>query len=159
HLGRRGQAPRPFLIGLSTGLAIVGAAALAHRLSPVMSPQWGNLVPASMFVPLLGSVLSPITGYATQALILLAIVFVLHRWPKATWIWIVAGLAIPGTAGIETMTSWLLLGGTTGVLLMIAYVLVFRHQPSLLLLSAATLTILSTLRDGLQHPFPGALAG
>jgi hypothetical protein len=112
-----------------------------------------------MFLPLLGIALSPIAAYITQTLILLAIVYLLLRWPRAVWIWIVAGLAIAGTAGIETMTSWLLLGATTGMVLMIAYLLVFRHQPALFLASVATITLLSALRDGLQHPFPGALAG
>jgi hypothetical protein len=42
---------------------------------------------------------------------------------------------------------------------MIAYMLVFRHQPALLVVSVATITIVSTLRDGIQHPFAAALAG
>jgi hypothetical protein len=140
-------------------LVVAGVAALAHRAAPLLSPSWGNLDPLSMFLPLLGTVLAPIAAYVTETLILLPIVFVLRRWPGAVWIWIVAGLAISGTAGIETMTSWLLLGTATGVVLMIAYTLVFRHQPALLIVSVATITILSTLRDGIQHPFPTALAG
>jgi hypothetical protein len=158
-LGTRGQSPRSLVVALSAGLLIAGAAALAHRASPLMSPTWGNLGPVSMFLSLPGSALAPITGYFTETLILLTIVYVLRRWPNAGWVWILAGLAITGTAGIETMSSWLVLGATTGVVLLLAYVLVFRHQPALLVVSVAALTVLSTLRDGLQHPFPGALAG
>jgi hypothetical protein len=158
-LGTRGQSPRSLLIGVSVGLIVAGAAAFAHRVTTPMTPSWGNLAPLSMFLPLLGIAVSPIAAYITQTLMLLAIIYLLLRWPGAVGVWIVAGLAISGTAGIETMTSWLLLGATTGVVLLIAYILVFRHQPELLLPSVATITVLSALRDGLQHPWPGALAG
>ena len=42
---------------------------------------------------------------------------------------------------------------------MIAYVLVFQHQPELLLVTTATLVVLSTIREGLQYAYPGALLG
>jgi hypothetical protein len=158
-LGTREQSPRSLLIGISVGLIVAGAAAFAHRVTTPMTPSWGSLGPLSMFLPLLGIALSPIAAYITQTLVFLAIIYLLLRWPDAVWVWIVAGLAITGTAGIETMTSWLLLGVTAGVVLMIAYMAVFRHQPALLIASVATIAVLSALRDGLQRPFPGAIAG
>ena len=159
RLGTGGPSPRPVLLAASLGLVIAGTAALAHHWTPLTSPTWGNLAPASMFLPILGTVLSPIAGYITQTLIFLVILYLLSHWPRATWAWVLAGLAISGTAGIETMTSWLISGLATGVILMLAYMLVFRHQPQLMIIAVAILTILSTLRDGLQRPIPGALAG
>ena len=73
--------------------------------------------------------------------------------------WILVGLALAGSTSIETIPSWLIIGATTGIVLMLAYVVAFRHQPILVVFTAATVVILSALRDGIQHPYPSALAG
>jgi hypothetical protein len=72
---------------------------------------------------------------------------------------IVVGLAVAGSGSIETTASWLIVGLTTGIVLMLAYLLVFRHQPLLVIPAAATAVALSALRDGIQRPFPAALSG
>ena len=59
--------------------------------------------------------------------------------------------------GIQTMSSWLIIGAVTGVALWLAYTFVFRHHPQLLLVAVATIVILSSLREGLQRAFPSAL--
>jgi len=41
--------------------------------------------------------------------------------------------------------------------LMIAYLLVFRHHPDLLLITAGTLVILSAIREAVQRVYPSAL--
>jgi hypothetical protein len=110
-------------------------------------------------VPLIGGALAPLNGYFIQTLVILALIYALTRWPRALWIWIVTGLALAGTSGIETISGWLILGGTTGIVLLIAYLLVFRQDTALLVLTTATLSVLATLRDGFQHPYPAALAG
>jgi hypothetical protein len=147
------------LIGISVGLVLAGVGALVRLAAPEMSPNWGNLAPASMLVPFLGAALSPIGGYFTQTLILLTVLCALLNRPKADAAWIIVGLALAGSGSIETIASWLLIGFTTGLLLMLAYRLVFRHQPELLLISTATLSILSSIRDGIQHMYPAALLG
>jgi hypothetical protein len=110
-------------------------------------------------VPLVGGALAPLSGYFTQTLVILTLVYALTRWPRAVWLWIVAGLALVGTSGIDTIPSWLILGGTTGILLLIAYLLVFRQEPALVILTTATLSVLVALRDGFQRPYPSALPG
>jgi formate/nitrite transporter FocA (FNT family) len=42
---------------------------------------------------------------------------------------------------------------------MLAYLAVFQHKPMLVVVTTATLVILSTLRDGIQHPYSSALVG
>ncbi len=146
-------------VGISIGLALAGAGALVRLSAPALSPSWGNLAPASTFVPFLGAALTPIGGYFTQTLILLTVVYALLHRPKASAVWIFVGVALAGSGSIETIPSWLIIGLTTGILLMVAYQLVFRYQPELLLISTATLAILSAFRDGIQHMYPAALAG
>ncbi|HEY2380374.1 MAG TPA: hypothetical protein VGK48_04250 [Terriglobia bacterium] len=150
---------RPVLIGISVGLCMAGAGALARQAAPVLVPAWGNLAAASMAVPLAGASLAPLTSFFSQALLLLSLIYTLKQWPRANWIWIVAGLALAGASGIETIVSWLILGAVTAIVLLIFYALVFRHAPELLIITVAALSILSTLRDGFQRASPAGLPG
>jgi hypothetical protein len=146
-------------LGVSIGLLWAGAGALARHAVPSPNPLWGNLGVASAVVPLIGGMLAPLGGYFTQTLVVLAFVYALTRWPRATWIWILAGLALVGTSGIDTTLGWLILGVTAGIVLLIAYLLVFRQEPALVVLTTATVSALAALRDGFQHPYPAALTG
>jgi len=150
---------RSILPGVSVGLVLAGAGALARNAAPSMSPFGGNLAAASMLVPAIGAAIGPLTAFFTQTLVLLSVMYAFDRRPRAAALWIIVGIAVAGSSGIETIPSWLIAGATTGLLLMIAYTLVFRHRRELLLISTATLAILSTIRDGLQHAYPAALAG
>jgi hypothetical protein len=145
--------------GVSLGLAFAGIGALARHAAPSMSPSWGNMVPASAYIPFITIALSPLTGFFLQSIVLLTIVRVLARKPRAAMALIVVGLAVAGSASIETIPSWLIVGLTTGIVLMLAYLLVLRHQPMVVIPAVAAAVAFSTLRDGIQHPFPSALAG
>lgn len=147
------------LIGVSVGCALAGAGALARLASPSMSPLWGNLAPAAAFVPFFAAALGPIGTVVTQALILLLVLYVVNLRSGAAALWLVLGIALAGSASIETIPSWLIVGAATGLALMIAYRLVFRHQPKLILISTATLVILGSIRDGVQGMYPLALFG
>ena len=153
---RSGQS---ILIGVSVGLLMAGAGALARHAAPATAPLWGNFASASTLLPYLGAALAPVGGFFTQTFILLTVLYAMRARPRAMWVLVIAGILLAGSSSIETIPAWLILGVTTGIVLMIAYMLVFRHQPEQLLMTTATLTILSTLRDGIQHPYPAALAG
>ena len=57
---------RSILLGVSAGLAMAGAGALARHAGPSTSPLWGNLGPASTFMPLLGAALAPLGTFFTD---------------------------------------------------------------------------------------------
>jgi hypothetical protein len=124
-----------------------------------MAPFWGNVGPASTFIPLVAAALGPVGGLFTQTLILLTVVYALNRHSNAAAMWIVVGIALAGSSSIETIPAWLILGVATGLVLMLAYKFVFRHQPEILLIVTGTLAALSAIRDGLQGMYPLALAG
>ena len=147
-----------FVIGVSIGLALAGAGALARHVAPSMSPLWGNLAPVSAFIPFAVSTLGPVNAFFTQAAILLTVLYGIHWRGRGAGIWIFVGIALAGSSSIETIPSWLIIGFTTGIALMIAYLLVFRHHPDLLLITTGTLVILSAIRDGVQRMYPIALA-
>jgi hypothetical protein len=151
------------ILGISIGLAMAGIAALARHAAQPIAPVWGNLGPASALVPFVAAALSPLSGLFTQALILMVVVLVLSHKPAAgsiwTAIWVVVGIALAGASSVETIPSWLLAGVALGLMLWIAYRLVFRHRPESVLVASATLVALSALRDGIQRMFVSALPG
>jgi hypothetical protein len=145
------------VLGVSVGMAMAGISALIHLAAPRIAPVWGSLGPASAFAPFLGGALGPLGGFFTGTLILLVVVYGLQHRPRAAAIWILVGLAWEGTSSVETIPAWLIIGVTTGIVLWIAYRLVFRNRPELVLLAAGTLTALSAIRDGMQRMYSGAL--
>ena len=157
--GKGGYGRNHLVAGASLGLAFAGIGAVARHAVPSTSPLWGNLGPASAFIPFVTAALSPITGFFIQAIILLTVVYALVGKPGRAAFLIVVGLALAGSASIETIPSWLVVGATTGAVLMLAYLLAFRHEPMLVVPTTATLAVLATLRDGILHSYPAALAG
>ena len=145
------------VIGVSIGLALAGATALARHVAPSTSPLWGNLAPVSALFPFVASALGPVNVFFTQTAILLTVLYGIHRTGRGSPIWIFVGIALAGSSSIETIPSWLIIGATTGIVLLIAYRLVFRHHPELLLITTGTLVMLSAIRDGLQRMYPLAL--
>jgi len=145
------------VLAVSVGMAMAGISALIHLAAPRIAPVWGSLGPASAFAPFLGGALGPLGGFFTGTLILLVVVYGLQHRPRAAAIWILVGLAWEGTSSVETIPSWLIIGVTTGIVLWIAYRLVFRNRPEMVLLAAGTLTALSAIRDGMQRMYSGAL--
>jgi hypothetical protein len=147
-----------FLAAISLGFAFAGIGALARHASPQAVPLWGNMGPASTFIPIVTAALSPVTGLFIQGIVLLTVIHAVHRRVRGSVFLILAGLAVAGSSGIETIPSWLMVGATTGIVLMLAYLLAFQHEPALVIVTTATLVILATLRDGILHPYPTALA-
>src|SRR5881628_2929718 len=145
--------------GVSLGFALAGIGALAKYVVPSMSPLWGNLGAASTSLPLLTAALSPLTAFIIQAIVLLTVFFALAQRTRASVLLILLGLVVTGSTAIETIPSWLIVGAATGIVLMLAYLAVFRHQPMVAIVTAATLVILSTLRDGIERPYSTALWG
>jgi len=150
---------RDMTAGVWLGLALAGIGAVARYAVPLRSPLWGNLSAASTYFPILTAALSPVTTLVIQAIVLLVIFLALSRRTRASAWLVLVGLIMTGSTTIETIPSWLILGAATGIVLMLAYLAVFRHQPMLAIFTAVTLVILSTLRDGIQRPYWSALIG
>ena len=147
------------LAGVGIGFVFAGIGAVARHAVPPTSPSWGNMSAASAYIPWITMALSPLTAFFIQSIILLTVIHVLVRRPRFAAFLIVVGLAVAGSGSIETIPSWLVGGLTTGAVLMLAYFVAFRHQPSLVILAVAAAAVLSILRDGIQRPYPTALVG
>ena len=66
------------------------------------------------------------------------------------------GIVLSGLRGVETIPLWLAHGATLGLIVWLSYVLVLRFHLTLLPTAAATLVVLSLLREALRtEPPPG----
>jgi hypothetical protein len=157
--GRASLTAAERLAAISAGLVIAGAGALARHAVSTAAPLWGNLGPASAYFPFVAGTLGPLGAFFTQTLIFLAVLYVARHRPRGSVVWLFLGIALAGSSSIESIPSWMLIGASTGLALMIAYQLVFRHHPKLLAITTATLVILSAIREGVQHMYPSAVIG
>jgi hypothetical protein len=150
---------KTILMGAALGAAMAGLNALARSAAPSIAPSWGGLEAASTLLPILATALTPVNQFLTQALLLLLLFGAVTAKPRWWPFLVLAGLILAGSSSLETISSWLITGVAGGIVLAAAYALVLRHQPKLIVIATATLAVLSTLRDGLRHAYPGALAG
>ncbi len=154
------------LPGLALGTAAAGLAALADRLGP-SSPAWADYSAAGDWVPFLGAGLGPVNGFVLIAALLLLIFASLdaftRRWSRrqgaAVAVVAVLGLALAGTGDVESLPLWLAAGLLQGALLLAAYLLVLRHDLTLVLPTVAMMVALGTVREGLLDAYPAALPG
>jgi hypothetical protein len=158
ELSRPVSLGRGLILGVSLGLAVAGAGALARQVPAPTGPSWGNLAPASTLLPVVASALNPLSTVFTQALILAVVLFAVAYKRHGSALFILVGVILAGSA-IESIPSWLLIGVMTGIVLMVAHLLVLRHEPKLIIPMTATISALSAVRDGVQGMHPAALAG
>jgi len=169
-----GQAEHPplarreaILVGLAAGAIAAGLAAWVGTLAAASSPSWGDTSAQGTYVPVLSAALSPVAGFVRTAALLL-LLFTTADWLSDAWrrrkaltILLLAlfGLALGGVASSETLTAWLLAGGTAGVVLVAGYVFLLRFEPALVPPVVGMFALLGALKKGFGQAYPSALAG
>jgi len=167
HAAQAGAAPtsqaRRVLRGAALGLALAGAASLGAALSE-SQPVWGNLAPAGSASSPFAVLVAALRSLALRGAFLLLAVTVASRLTGhftrrqllGLGLLLLAGVILIGGAGISDVSTWLLSGLATGLVLCLAYVLAVRQQPALLPFAVATLLGLSVLREGILAAYPSA---
>jgi membrane protease YdiL (CAAX protease family) len=155
------------LPGAGLGAAFAGVSAVASRIVPPLDASWPSFKGAAARSPFLAAALDPVAGWiagtAGFLLVYAAVDALWRRRPSAglpTALALLAfGLVASGADGVPTIARWLGTGLVTGILLVVSYLLVFRHHLALVPVAAAVLTALTMLREGLLGAYPGAAVG
>jgi len=158
--GPRLETSKTVLLGVSFGTFVAGISALAGAAGSRGGPDWSGYASAGNLIPFVSAALPPLATFLKQTLILwLVLQFVgrIRRVPPAVLL-ILIGLLASGS-NIETISSWLLAGIVSGIVLTAGYTFLLRHQPELLPLAMGTIAILSALKDGLRQTYPANLPG
>jgi membrane protease YdiL (CAAX protease family) len=158
---------KALLWGLSFGVFAAGLLALIGFLAPSLRPLWGSYGAAGTYLPLLEVGLDPVGGFIMQTTLLLFIFAAVdhstNSWSqrKALFsaLFIVLGLIFAGARSVETIPFWLASGLVMGVILLGAYLFVFRFHLALVPLAMGVMTVLGVLKQGIYQSIPAALPG
>ena len=156
---------RAALLGAGTGLAVGGGVALATLLPAGSSPSWQNLSAAVTYVPWLASPVGALIPFFSLCIMHLFIFTALDRatdgWrrqrPAAVILLFVVLSVLQLTGGATSIGLWLGTAATNSALMVIVYVLVLRHDLTVLPLVLGVSVATGALADGFPRAFPGAL--
>jgi len=155
---------------MKVGVA-VGAVGAATRVAGAMfgsaGPIWPSYAGASSYVPLLAAATNPVGTLMTRTVFLLLIVSAADRltagWTRRRAVVGVLLLIVGGVLGAagspEILVPWVAFAALVGALMTAAYVVVLRHDASIVPIAAAVMTMAGTLYEGSARAYPGALPG
>jgi hypothetical protein len=155
------------LPGLGLGALMAGLAALGGRLGPSLAPPWADFSGADAWVPSVATASADLMGFVTGTTLFLLLFAAVDRlsgrWSRrkghTVALFLAAGLVFAGARGVDSLPAWLAAGAVEGLILLAAYVLVLRHDLSLVPPAVAVTFVLGALPDAMSRPYPGVLAG
>lgn len=163
-----GARARRTAIVLAIAVGAIGAAGrvLGALAGSGAGPSWPSYAGAATYAPIGAAALAPIGAACTRIVIALLLVAVANRitagWTRRRALASVALLTIAGALGAaspQTLMTWLASAAIAGTLFLALYLLVLRHDLSVVPLAAATMTLAGALREGSLQAYNGALAG
>jgi len=153
--------------GFGLGFLIVGLLSVVSFLfEPFLKPLWADYSALNYYVPILNDGLSPIADYILSTTLFLLIITAADRltnnWNQrriifAVLIVLTGFLSSVGSA--ENLSFFLLSGLIWGIMYLLAYILVFRYNMSIIPLAMGSLTIVGILRQGIMNAYPAAIPG
>lgn len=156
-------------LALRLGLALGVAAAAARILSALPSGDrpWPSYDGAAAFVPFLAAAFDPVGVLLGRTVFLTLVVaaanhlsaaWTRHRAPVGVLLVLMGGVL--GNAGSpRNLLVWIGVALLIGVLFLVAYLVVLRHDVSIAPVAAGVMTSLGALREGSATAYPAALAG
>jgi hypothetical protein len=157
----------PAVLALGASLGAAAAAIGSGSLLGAGAPLWPSYGPASAFVPLLAAVTNPAVAALARTTLLLLIVSVATRmtadWTRqrilAGSLLVLLGALLGDAGSTRSPAVWAACAVGTGVLLLGAYIWVFRHESRAIPAAVAISATLETLREGASRAYPGAFGG
>ncbi len=160
------QSVKP-VAALGAGVLIVAAATVVHSFAPSLSPTWARYSALGSRWPILDIALGSIVTLFVMGTAFLIIFSVADRFTHA-WsrrkiitavIIFVLGFVLTDVSASGTIAFWLLNGAVKGVLLLLSFVLIFRHRLSLTPLIYLPVLVLKDVKHFVLDAYPGAQIG
>ncbi|HEV3140468.1 MAG TPA: hypothetical protein VGY57_08140, partial [Vicinamibacterales bacterium] len=150
----------------------VGAIGAASRLAGAIAgaqrdPSWPSYAGAGTYVPFLAASLAPIAASLSRIVVILLIVAAANRmttfWTRrralaGVLLFVIAGL-LGASAPAQGVGAWIVSATAAGGLFVAAYLLVLRHDLSLVPIAVAAMTVIGAVREGAMQAYGGALPG
>ena len=155
-------------IRLGAAAGAIGAAArvLGSAIGSGAAPSWPSYAGASAFAPVLASAVAPASAMlfrTTFALLLAAAAtLVTHGWTRRRAMASVALVVVAGMLGAaspQSLAAWIASAVIVGATFLLLYVLVLRHDISVIPIAIATMTAAGALREGSLGAYAGSPIG
>lgn len=155
------------MVALFSVFFILGISQVISVITPSLKPVWGNYDPAGASIPVLAAALSPFRSFLMVTLFLLFLVVAVDRltngWRRRRVLFgillFLLGLVFAGTSEVENVSSWLIGGATTGLLILLFYTYILRFHLPLLILVTALYVLFNGFASAAAGVFPGAVTG
>ncbi|MDP8240226.1 MAG: CPBP family glutamic-type intramembrane protease [Candidatus Hatepunaea meridiana] len=152
--------------GFSVGALIAGITAIIYSFEPSLEPFWAKYEGLDCAIPFIGTGFEPFIGYIAKTILFLIIFIALDRFTdgwtrKKTLFSILTVIAIMFVykLSINSIGFWAISGLFTGVIFLLAYIFVFRHQLAIIPLVLASFAILEAIKQSMLNAHPAAIPG
>jgi hypothetical protein len=155
------------LSGFALGALISGIESIiSMTFRPSLEPLWADYMALNSWIPILRDGLGSITNYILATALILLVITAIDRFSagltRRKVIFAILFVLLIFVSGGETEASlsfWFISGLTSGILYLLAYLLVFRLNLALIPLVLGAGTILDALQHGLMNGYPSAVPG
>ncbi len=156
-----------YIKGFGLGFLFAGVQALLSQFAPSLVPTWADYDALATFIPTLADAFSPFMGLIFSTTLLLVIFLAVNYYTKFwtirkipfAFLLILWGLISTNISASGEISFWLLKGIISGLLLLLFYWLIIRHQMTLLPFFTGAMIILGPIKHIIQNPHPAAITG
>jgi hypothetical protein len=149
--------------GVSLAFLAAGLGSAVSRLAPSFEPVWASYAPLVAFVPWAAPPLNAVSQSTMMGLIgwfFIGLVDDLTAgWTRRRGLGaasvLVLGLAVAGTARVDSLPWWAASGILTGAFGLAVYVFVFRPAPDVLPITIAAMLTLGAIKAAWSGAYPG----
>ena len=153
--------------GFSLGVLIAGLFALVALIKPSLEPLWAKYEVLGSYVPFLGITIDHVEKFILATTLFLLIITAVDRftdgWTRKKLLFgillVLFGLFQTGAGSVDSLSSWLLTGLLTGIIILLTYVFIVRFQLSVIPLITGAVIIMTALKGGIVGGHPAAIPG
>jgi hypothetical protein len=157
---------KSLVIGSAIGVMVAGFSSFLTNFLPSSGPIWAEYEAAGSYLPIIQTILSHIKSFIILSAVLLLLFALMDRFTKgwtyrrvlfATFM-IIFWIAFVAVID-DNISYWLVKGFSTGILLFLFYIIVFRFHLAIIPIVTASMVILDTLQNSIYNAHPGAILG
>ncbi len=139
---------------------------LSMIFEPSLEPTWASYENAASLMPFISTSIAPLTGFIVRTVLLMLIFTALDKfsagWSKRKLMYgllFILVIIFLGGSTSDSLGFLLLYGVVYGIILLLAYIFVFRHHIALLAPTVAGMIILTELKKAIFAAYPAAMPG
>jgi len=164
NLSRRAANP---WTGFLAGVVLTGMLSAIKPAVPALTPPWADYSALHTFVPVIDHALDRLWPFITAAGMTLCLYALVDHftagWSRNRIVFSIAivgfGLLYKGLGSIDSIAAWLVNGTAWGVMLLLAYALLFRSRLELVPPAIAAMFILAQIKQMIYNAVPSAVTG